>query len=1013
MSKAIEMAEFPWTYDQHQRYRVLEEFLKIFYPGSLVSTSPENSKTAGIIPPHPPLEKGGSTLFPLEGGESTLFPLEKGEGPVGPVIARSEATWRSPNKNLILEVATRPSGARNDKKKGDSAGLPGISGEISVLDVGGLSPDRTGQSHWLPIKHVAPGPAVSLDLLPWDEPGYVRGDGRSIPFGDGSFDIVSALDVLEHIAQDERAGFLKELSRVAKRAVFVSAPFRSPEIEAAEELLESQMERLYGTVQCQLLEHRKFGLPHREFVAGILSSVWPAGTDFSYGSLKTWLPYQTLKNGYMMRRNAGTIQSLLDAWMTALAETSEFEPPFARHYWLYAKGISQKEMEEKAEKLKARLRHGERAFPAMGDLERLHREIVDFQTKKRVSAVAVHGGRLDFLEKSVRSILTQIVDFDLEVAVWDLTRSDGCARFVRERFPGVAYLTSSPGAVLPNALLQAAARLFGDQILMLSEDIVLPPDAAKLLAEEMSRSTGVNLISPRVTDEMRHEHVRLGPRDALEKSSAGSFGPLPAGAEAQTADWISSGCFLFRREALWERKNDPRPLDITGLFLWQRADEGKLLKYAGGIEVYTKPVEIPPGMKILHCMHQYHPARGGSEWLMQNASEKLAARKHGVKVIATNAYSTEDYFLPGRGKDLMPAGEEEINGVAVARVPFNRRGAALLNLLRAAANRLSIPYGNHLRMLSWGPRSRAYKREIRLSSGVDLIAACPLPNVNVWYAWRAAKKRGLPFVVIPCYHTEDRWSFHNELYFKIMREADAVITLTEWEKDYLVREGGVERGKVYTLGVGIDAENDADPSIIDIRKKSGIREKEIVLFLGQHGRHKGILDLLFATRYVWKERPDVALVIAGNPTAHTAEIEENIRTLAPGEQKRIYLIKGFPAEEKRAFMRSADVFVSVSPFESFGIVYLEAWLEKRAVIGCRTGASAKLIEEFKDGLLVHARNPIELSGAILELLEHPEVREKMGRAGRAKALRQYRWDRIIDRWEFIYHDAIQRRRNSR
>jgi len=443
-------------------------------------------------------------------------------------------------------------------------------------------------------------------------------------------------------------------------------------------------------------------------------------------------------------------------------------------------------------------------------------------------------------------------------------------------------------------------------------------------------------------------------------------------------------------------------------------------------------------MKVLHCMHQYHPARGGSEWLMQNVSEKLAARKHGVKVIATNAYSTEDYFLPHRGKNFMPLDEKEIGGVAVKRVPFNRKGAAFLNLLRAAANRFPIPYGNHLRMLSWGPRSRAYEREIARSNGLDLIAACPLPNVNVWYAWRAAKKRGLPFVVIPCYHTEDRWSFHNELYFKIMREADAVITLTEWEKEYLVRAGGLAGGKVHTLGVGIDAADDAGPAAlirdvnarlsaaemdpqtkfgapaaVDIRAKYGIREKEIVLFLGQHGRHKGILDLLYAMRYVWNERPDAALVIAGNPTAHTAEVEENIQTLTAEEKKRVYIIKGFPAEEKRAFMRSADVFVSVSPFESFGIVYLEAWLEKRPVIGCRTGASARLIEEFKDGLLVHAQNPIELTGAILELLEHPDVREKMGKAGYEKALRQYQWDRIIDRWEYIYYDAIQRKRNPR
>ncbi len=51
-------------------------------------------------------------------------------------------------------------------------------------------------------------------------------------------------------------------------------------------------------------------------------------------------------------------------------------------------------------------------------------------------------------------------------------------------------------------------------------------------------------------------------------------------------------------------------------------------------------------MNILHCLHNYHPARGGAEWLMKNISEGLVRRGHKVKVIATNAYSVEDYFLP-------------------------------------------------------------------------------------------------------------------------------------------------------------------------------------------------------------------------------------------------------------------------------------------------------------------------------------------------------------------------------
>ena len=117
----------------------------------------------------------------------------------------------------------------------------------------------------------------------------------------------------------------------------------------------------------------------------------------------------------------------------------------------------------------------------------------------------------------------------------------------------------------------------------------------------------------------------------------------------------------------------------------------------------------------------------------------------------------------------------------------------------------------------------------------------------------------------------------------------------------------------------------------------------------------------------------------------------------------MYLIKGFPDEEKRAFFSAADVFVSVSPFESFGIVFLEAWREGLPVVGCRRGGSAKLIDEFKDGLLVQDGNPRELATAILLLLGDETARRKLGEAGRAKLLERYTWDAVIDSWEDLYH----------
>jgi len=409
-------------------------------------------------------------------------------------------------------------------------------------------------------------------------------------------------------------------------------------------------------------------------------------------------------------------------------------------------------------------------------------------------------------------------------------------------------------------------------------------------------------------------------------------------------------------------------------------------------------------MRILHCLHNYHPARGGAEWLMKNISEKLQQRGHEIRILATTAHSVEDYFLPGKGKNLMRPGAEIIDGIPVERVGFSRRGAGILNLARGAANRIPLPCGNRIKMVSWGPRSRSYYRKLLEMNGVDLLAACPLPTMNVRYAWKAAGKKNLPLIIIPCFHTEDRWTFHNPIYFGMLRDAAAVISLTDWEKSYLRDKAGIPEEKICTLGVGIDIE--AAGPMPDIRSKYGITQKETVIFLGQHGIHKGIIPLIEAMEIIWTTHPNTALIVAGNPTDHTLRIEAKIDKLTPENRNNVYLIKGFPEAEKRSLLRAADVFVSVSPFESFGIVFLEAWREKLPVIGCRIGGSSKLIDEYKDGFLVDAGKPRELAAVMIELLDNEDVRKKMGLAGYEKVKKHFAWDKIVDRWEKVYHDAL-------
>lgn len=70
----------------------------------------------------------------------------------------------------------------------------------------------------------------TVDIDPKLKPDVVA-DIRNLPFGDGSFDVVLAYEVLEHLPYEEFEKALKELRRVSNQYVLISLPYRSTGFE--------------------------------------------------------------------------------------------------------------------------------------------------------------------------------------------------------------------------------------------------------------------------------------------------------------------------------------------------------------------------------------------------------------------------------------------------------------------------------------------------------------------------------------------------------------------------------------------------------------------------------------------------------------------------------------------------------------------------------------------------------------------------------------------------------------
>jgi SAM-dependent methyltransferase len=91
---------------------------------------------------------------------------------------------------------------------------------------------------------------------------FVVGDARELPFADRLFDVVVALDLLEHLPPGDRAQVLAELGRVASRRVIVGCPVGNPALEI-DRRLPPLYRRFRLPVPAWLDEHFEYGFPER------------------------------------------------------------------------------------------------------------------------------------------------------------------------------------------------------------------------------------------------------------------------------------------------------------------------------------------------------------------------------------------------------------------------------------------------------------------------------------------------------------------------------------------------------------------------------------------------------------------------------------------------------------------------------------------------------------------------------------------------------------------------------
>jgi glycosyltransferase involved in cell wall biosynthesis len=332
--------------------------------------------------------------------------------------------------------------------------------------------------------------------------------------------------------------------------------------------------------------------------------------------------------------------------------------------------------------------------------------------------------------------------------------------------------------------------------------------------------------------------------------------------------------------------------------------------------------------------------------------------------------------IGGTGTDLSPDELGAATATGLARVIDESGSGVLISTTPylTAATALAVARSRHRKMIY---EVRGFLEETWVSR-----AGVGAETSELYQRWRDAETR-------------------------TMRNADAVVTLSDGMRDEIVARG-IPGDRVFVVPNGVDVSN-FTPQAPDseLRAQLGIPAGVPVLgYIGSLVQYEGIPDLVRAAALLRDQGVDFRLLIVGSG-ADAGRISSAIQEANLGS---LVVMPGrVPHAEVRRYHSLIDLFVVprtadrvcqlVTPLKPY-----EAMAMGRCVVASDVAAIRQVVREGETGRLATPENPVDLARVLRELIEAPEVRVKLGQTAQEWVRRERSWEAI----GAIYADVVHR-----
>lgn len=152
-----------------------------------------------------------------------------------------------------------------------------------------------------------------------------------------------------------------------------------------------------------------------------------------------------------------------------------------------------------------------------------------------------------------------------------------------------------------------------------------------------------------------------------------------------------------------------------------------------------------------------------------------------------------------------------------------------------------------------------------------------------------------------------------------------------------------------------------------------------LIFVGRLTAIKGLRVLIEAFTHARKTHPDLHLTLVGD-----GDDRIHLERLAAPLGDAVHFAGYLSQDAVAAALTSADILVLPSFAEGLPVVLMEALASARPVIATQVAGVSELVEDEVNGFVVPPGDASTLAERIKQMADDPELRKRMGEAGRAK-----------------------------